>query len=100
MLLNLFVLYGIVDTFFISTNVQEFVDKSYLFLSVGGVSCKIIHLFIRREKIIDLGNMLLEKNCVPRDADEILIQAKFDRHARYAISKWVTGRETISLTFM
>jgi len=86
-LLNSFVFYGLVDTFFISTNVQEFVDKSYLFLSVGGVSCKVVHLFIRRGKIIDLSNMLLKENCVPRDADEVSIQAKFDRHARYAIRK-------------
>ncbi|KAH0948471.1 OrE12 [Eciton burchellii] len=81
-LLNSFVFYGLVDTFFISTNVQEFVDKSYLFLSVGGVSCKVVNLFICREKIIDLSNMLLKENCVPRDADEVSIQEKFDRHAR------------------
>ncbi|XP_072743414.1 putative odorant receptor 71a [Anoplolepis gracilipes] len=81
-LLQLFVFYGIVDTFVLSTSLQEFIDKCYLFLSVFGVSCKIVHLFIRRGKIIDLDKMLLKDNCIPRDVEEILIQAKFNRHAK------------------
>ncbi|CAL1680527.1 unnamed protein product [Lasius platythorax] len=81
-LLQLFVFYGLVDTFVMSTSLQEFIDKCYLFLSVFGVSCKIVHLFIRREKIIELDKMLLKDNCIPRDVEEILIREKFDRHAR------------------
>ncbi|GAB1863873.1 Odorant receptor [Camponotus japonicus] len=80
-LLQLFVLYGIFDTF-ISASLEEFVDKCYLFLSIFGVSCKIVHLFIRRGKIIDLDKMLLKDNCIPRDVEEKLIKKKFDRHAR------------------
>ncbi|XP_072767831.1 putative odorant receptor 71a isoform X2 [Anoplolepis gracilipes] len=79
-LLQLFMLYGIVDTFVISVSLQEFVDKCYLFLTIFGVSCKVVHLFIRRGKIIDLDKMLLKDNCIPRDVEETLIQAKFDRH--------------------
>lgn len=81
-LLQLFVFYGIVDTFFLSASLQEFIDKCYLFLSVFGVSCKIVHLFIRREKIIDLDKMLLKDNCIPRDVEEISIKKKFDRNAK------------------
>lgn len=81
-LLQLFVFYGIFDTF-ISASLEEFVDKCYLFLSIFGVSCKIVHLFIRRGKIIDLDKMLLKDNCIPRDIEEKLIKKKFDRHARY-----------------
>jgi len=84
-LLQSFVLYGIVDTFVYSASLQEFVDKCYLFLSVFGVSCKIVHLFIRREKIIGLGQMLLKKKCIPRDLEEMSIQNKFDRNAKYII---------------
>ncbi|XP_072767891.1 putative odorant receptor 71a isoform X2 [Anoplolepis gracilipes] len=81
-LLHLFTCYGIVDTFVLSVNLEEFVEKCYLFLSIFGVSCKIVHLFIRRGKIIDLDKMLLENNCIPRDMEEKLIQERFDRHAR------------------
>jgi len=84
-LLQSFVFYGIVDTFVLSASLEEFIDKCYLFLSVFGVSCKIVHLFIRREKIINLDMMLLKDNCIPRDVEEILIKKKFDRHARYVI---------------
>ncbi|KAM0725973.1 Odorant receptor Or2 [Formica fusca] len=80
-LLQLFVFYGIIDTVF-SANLEEFVNKCYLFLSIFGVSCKIVHLFIRREKIIDLDKMLLKDNCIARDVQEILIREKFDRHVR------------------
>ncbi|EFN89437.1 hypothetical protein EAI_17051 [Harpegnathos saltator] len=80
-LLQSFVFYGLVDTFS-SASLQEFVDKLYLFLSVFGVSIKLLHLFIRRRRIIGLGDMLLKENCIPRDADEKLIQQKFDRNAR------------------
>ncbi|XP_070153343.1 odorant receptor Or2-like [Polyergus mexicanus] len=81
-LLQLFVFYGIVDTFFLSASLEEFVDKCYLFLSIFGVSCKIVHLYIRRGKIIDLDKMLLKDNCIARDVDEILIREKFDRHVK------------------
>ncbi|XP_029669165.1 putative odorant receptor 71a [Formica exsecta] len=81
-LLQLFVFYGIVDTFFLSASLEEFVDKCYLFLSIFGVSCKIVHLFIRRGKIIDLDKMLLKDNCISRDVEEILIRKKFDRHVK------------------
>ncbi|XP_014485495.1 PREDICTED: odorant receptor 94b-like [Dinoponera quadriceps] len=80
-LLQSFVVYGLVDTL-LSDSLQEFVDKLYLFLSVFGVSIKLVHLFIRRRQIIGLGEMLLKENCIPRDADEASIQKKFDRNAR------------------
>lgn len=83
-LLNTFVFYGVVDSL-LSTSVYEFVDKCYLFLSIGGVWCKIVHLFIRRGKIIGMDEMLLKENCVPKDAEEVSIREKFERHARYAI---------------
>ncbi|XP_050462555.1 odorant receptor Or1-like [Cataglyphis hispanica] len=81
-LLQLFVFYGIIDTFALSANLEEFIDKCYLFLSIFGVSCKIVHLFIRRGKIIDLNKMLLEDNCIARDVEETLIREKFDRHVK------------------
>ncbi|XP_032676937.1 odorant receptor 94b-like isoform X2 [Odontomachus brunneus] len=80
-LLQLFVFYGLVDTF-LSTSLQEFVDKCFLFLSIFGVSIKLIHLFIRRRRIIGLDEMLLKENCLPRDADEASIRQKFERNAR------------------
>lgn len=85
-LLHSFVFYGLVDTL-LSSNLQEFVDKCSLFLSVFGVSCKLVHLSIRRGKIIGLSDMLLKKNCIARDAEESSIQQKFDRNAKYVIIK-------------
>ncbi|XP_025262105.1 odorant receptor 49b isoform X2 [Camponotus floridanus] len=90
-LLQSFVFYGIVDTFVLSASLDEFIDKCYLFLSVFGVSCKIVHLFIRREKIINLDMMLLKDNCIPRDIEEILIKKKFDRHASVAHETLISG---------
>ncbi|XP_072767892.1 odorant receptor 4-like isoform X3 [Anoplolepis gracilipes] len=90
-LLHLFTCYGIVDTFVLSVNLEEFVEKCYLFLSIFGVSCKIVHLFIRRGKIIDLDKMLLENNCIPRDMEEKLIQERFDRHASVAHETLISG---------
>jgi len=84
-LLQSFVFYGIVDTFVLSASLEEFIDKCYLFLTIFGVFCKVMHLFIRRRKIIDLDKMLLKDNCIPRDIEEILIKKKFDRHVRYVI---------------
>ncbi|XP_011267286.3 odorant receptor 67a [Camponotus floridanus] len=80
LLLQLFVFYGIVDTFILSASLPEFVNKCYLFLTILGVSCKVIHVFICRGKIIELDKMLLEDNCVPRNIEEILIREKFDRY--------------------
>jgi len=87
LLLQLFVFYGIVDTFILSASLPEFVNKCYLFLTIFGVSCKVMHVFICRGKIIELDKMLLEDNCVPRDIEEILIREKFDRYVRYIIIK-------------
>lgn len=86
-LLQLFVFYGIVDTFILSANVPEFVNKCYLFLTIFGVSCKVMHVFICRGRIIELDQMLLKDNCIPRDIEEISIRQKFDRRIRYIVIK-------------
>lgn len=93
-LLQSFVFYGLVDTF-LSSSLQEFVDKLYLFLSVFGVSIKLIHLFIRRRRIIGLDKMLLKENCIPRDSDEALIRQKFERNAKYVCSLNIMAVESI-----
>ncbi|XP_019697643.2 odorant receptor 67a-like [Harpegnathos saltator] len=80
-LLQLFTFYGLVDTL-LSVNLQEFVDKCFLYLSILGVSIKVVYIFMHRQEIIDLDKMLLKENCIPRDADEESIQQKFDRNAR------------------
>ncbi|XP_019885150.2 odorant receptor 49b-like [Camponotus floridanus] len=81
-LLQSFVFCGIVDTFVLSASLEEFIDKCYIFLTIFGIFCKVMHLFIRRKKIIDLDKMLLKDNCIPRDIEETLIKKKFDRHVR------------------
>ncbi|KAG7189248.1 hypothetical protein KM043_008808 [Ampulex compressa] len=81
LLLYTFAFCGLVGSF-VSDNMEHFIDKFSLFISVMGVCCKVANLLIRRDKIIAVASMLSSKNCTPRDREEVKIQRKFDRHAR------------------
>ncbi|XP_025262357.1 putative odorant receptor 71a [Camponotus floridanus] len=80
-LLLSFTFCGLVDCFMIK-DLETFIEKFSLFLSVLGVSCKVMNLVLCRDKIIGLSNMLLTNFCVPRDNHEMDIQRKFDRNAK------------------
>jgi len=86
-LLLSFTFCGLVDCFMIK-DLETFIEKFSLFLSVLGVSCKVMNLVLRRDKIIDLSNMLLTNICVPKDNHEMDIQRKFDRNAKWVIIKF------------
>ncbi|XP_070161895.1 odorant receptor 67a-like [Polyergus mexicanus] len=80
-LLHSFAFCGLVDCFMIK-DLETFIEKFSLFLSVLGVSCKVMNLVLCRDKIIDLTDMLLVDICVPRDNHEMNIQRKFDHNAK------------------
>ncbi|KAK9309029.1 hypothetical protein QLX08_001212 [Tetragonisca angustula] len=67
---------------FTSKNLKIMSDKFSLCVSVVGVCLKVANLFLRRGKIINVMNILLNENCVARDDQEKLIQRKSDNHAR------------------
>lgn len=83
-LLLSFTFCGLVDCFMIE-DLETFIEKFSLFLSVLGVSCKVMNLVLRRDKIIGLTDMLLTDICVPRDNHEMDIQRKFDRNAKCVV---------------
>lgn len=80
-LLYSFMFCGLVDCFMIE-DLETFIEKFSLFLSVFGVSCKVLNLVLRRDEIIGLTDMLLTDICVPRDNHEMNIQRKFDYNAK------------------
>ncbi|KAF3054259.1 Odorant receptor 047 [Nylanderia fulva] len=80
-LLYSFTFCGLVDCFMIE-DLETFIEKFSLFLSVLGVSCKVLNLVLRRDEIIGLTDMLLTDICVPRDNHEMNIQRKFDHNAK------------------
>lgn len=80
-LLHSFAFCGIVDCFMIN-DLEAFIEKFSLFVSVGGVCCKVMNLVLRRSNIIGLTDMLLKDMCVPKDSHEADIQRRFDRDAK------------------
>jgi len=83
-LLYSFTFCGLVDCF-ITEDLETFIEKFSLFLSVFGVSCKVMNLALRRNEIINLTNMLLKDICLPRNDHEMDIQRRFDRSAKYVL---------------
>ncbi|KYN16654.1 Putative odorant receptor 94b [Trachymyrmex cornetzi] len=80
-LLYSFTFCGLVDCF-ITEDLETFIEKFSLYLSVLGVSCKVMNLTLRRDEIIGLTDMLLQDICVPRNDREMDIQRRFDRSAK------------------
>ncbi|XP_028050636.1 odorant receptor 67a [Monomorium pharaonis] len=80
-LLYSFTVCGLVDCFIIK-DLDTFIEKFSLFLSVFGVCCKVTNLALRRDEIIDLTDMLLKDICIPRNEYETNIQRRFDRNAK------------------
>ena len=80
-LLYSFTFCGLVDCFILK-DLETFIEKFSLFLTVLGVSCKVINLAVRRDEIIGLSNMLLKDICIPRNDQETDIQRGFDRNAK------------------
>ncbi|XP_020279052.1 odorant receptor Or2-like [Pseudomyrmex gracilis] len=80
-LLNSFAFCGIVDSF-IFKDLETYIEKFSLFISVFGVCCKVVNLVIHRGRIIGLADMLLKDICLPRNDHETNIQRRFDNNAK------------------
>ena len=68
-------------------NIEEFTDSCFYVLGLLAASVKIANIFFKRDEIIQLTNMLLDKRCSPRDFFEFCVQEKFDRISRF-LSKY------------
>jgi len=84
-LLYSFTFCGLVDCFIVK-DLETFIEKFLLLLSVLGVSCKVTNLTLRRDEIINLTDMLLKDICLPRNDHEMNIQRRFDRNAKCVLS--------------
>ncbi|XP_015180565.1 PREDICTED: uncharacterized protein LOC107068558 [Polistes dominula] len=76
-----FAICSIVDAY-VDQNVNTFIEKFTLTISVVAVCIKIINLTLRRNSIISLFDMLLKDFCLPRNLEEQNVQEKFDEDAR------------------
>ncbi|XP_011646576.2 LOW QUALITY PROTEIN: odorant receptor 67a-like [Pogonomyrmex barbatus] len=97
-----FVLYsfafcGLVDCFIIE-DLETFVDKFSLSVSVVSVSCKVLNLIVHRDKIIGLTDMLLNDICIPRNDYEMNIQRRFDHNTKI-VTIWYEILNEISVLF-
>ena len=82
----------IVYTFTISTllylflsnpDLEDFTESLFYVLALITACVKIAIIFSKRNKIIQLADMLLDKKCSAQDRVEYYIQNKFDRISRY-----------------
>ncbi|KAF7385338.1 hypothetical protein HZH68_013768 [Vespula germanica] len=80
-ILCLFAFCEIVDAY-VDHNVNTFIEKFTLTISVVAVCIKVINLNLRRESVISLINMLLKDDCIPRNSEEQKIKRKFDENAK------------------
>ncbi|KAL0119581.1 hypothetical protein PUN28_007789 [Cardiocondyla obscurior] len=79
--LYLLTLCGLADCCIIK-NIDTFIEKLSVAVSVLGVTCKVTNLTLRRNEIIGLTEMLLKDICIPRNDCEVDIQQRFDRSAK------------------
>ncbi|KAL6258340.1 hypothetical protein P5V15_010425 [Pogonomyrmex californicus] len=77
---------GLVDCF-IFKDLETFIEKFSLCVSVVSVSFKVLNLVVNRDKIISLTDMLLDKVCIPRNDHEMNIRRRFDHNAKI-ITLW------------
>ncbi|XP_017766722.1 PREDICTED: odorant receptor Or1-like [Eufriesea mexicana] len=66
----------------ISKNLKTMTDKFSLGISVFAVCLKVANLFLQRGKIINVMNILLKENFIPRDKQENIIQRRNDNYVR------------------
>ncbi|XP_026671184.1 uncharacterized protein LOC108626940 [Ceratina calcarata] len=70
------------STPYLHEDLKTMTEKFSLCISVLGVCLKVANLFLQRKEIINVMNMLLKEDCLPKDETEKLIQRKHDIHAR------------------
>lgn len=69
--------------FLCNPDLEDFTESLFYVLALLTACVKIAIVFSKRNKIIQLKNMLLEKKCFPQDPVEYNIQNKFDKISRY-----------------
>lgn len=72
----------LLDIIFIVDNIKEYATNSLLFLSVISVLFKVYAIIIRRDRIINIIEILQEKPCKANNEEEIDIQINFNRIIR------------------
>ncbi|XP_012540698.1 odorant receptor Or2 [Monomorium pharaonis] len=64
---------------FVVDNLESLISSSSVFFSFVGLMCKATTVVVRRDRIINLLEIIQEEPCKVCDEDEIDIQMKFDR---------------------
>ena len=63
-------------------NIQEFSESFFYVTALLASTVKIANIFLKRNEILELTDILLHKRCAPQDFIEFSIQEKFDRISR------------------
>ena len=63
-------------------NIQEFSESLFDVTALLAAAVKIANIFLKRNEILELTDILLHKRCAPQDFIEFNIQKKFDRISR------------------
>ncbi|XP_058802833.1 uncharacterized protein LOC131670873 [Phymastichus coffea] len=88
----------LVGAFLLTDSLEAFTDISFLLVSTVSVCCKLASIIFRRQKIIQLAEMLLQDHCLPRNTIEMKILRRFDKTARYlTLSCFVLAEMTVSV---
>lgn len=69
--------------FLSNPNLEDFTESLFYVLALCTACVKIAIILLKRNHIIELRNMLFDKNCYPQDKIEYNIQNKFDKLGRY-----------------
>lgn len=64
-------------------DMEKFTESLFYVLALSTGCVKMIVIFQKHHEIIELKQLLLNEQFVPRDAEEIFIQRKFDKFGRY-----------------
>ncbi|CAL7950593.1 unnamed protein product [Xylocopa violacea] len=63
-------------------NVDEFVDSTYMLITIFAGCCKITNLLLYRKEIIELTNVFLTEPCAASNIQEAQIQLTYDNQVR------------------
>ncbi|KAF3054602.1 Odorant receptor 023 [Nylanderia fulva] len=87
----------LMDLILVIDNVDDFATNALFLLSVVSVFVKVVTTITRRDKIVNLIEILQKKPCIAYDEEECDIQMKFDRLIRsYSIN--YTSLASVSAT--
>ena len=71
---------------FLTKSLSDFMEISFLLVSTINVCGKVASIKLNRSKVIRLMNMLMEKQCLPRNEQEVIFLRIYDKIIRLALA--------------